>query len=257
MHSPPDADDALGVMRATMVVLYRSLCFCTMLWLGACTDVQLTSSTVRVAGTVMDIEYQMIMDNFARMQQNPAALPSQIRIAKGTIQVSDELGFYDFEVSGGHSGTFGGPRAERTVSEQWGADAITDPLALKQLQDIYRTAMGLPRMTGVGFLEIERQSAPSRDSATSSSDAGHKGRKAPMAIDLGKDVPRGWFHVGTKNQVPQDARWVSHSGRHWVWVTMDGLGDFSRFTLLVLSIAKLGPGGNQSGPGLMYTAGGR
>ena len=221
--------------------------------LGACTNTQLASSTVRVAGTVMDIEYQMIMDNLARMQENPAALPSQIRIKQGTVQVSDEVGIYSLRFSGDISGTFGGPRAERTISEQWGADAITDPLALKQLQDVYRTTMGLPRMTGASFLEAERQSSETKESSS-----GGKDKKAHMKIDLDRDVPREWFHVGTKDQVSPEAQWVSHSGRHWVWVTADGLSGFSRFTLLVLSIAKLGPGTSQpEATGLMYTGGGR
>ncbi len=79
----------------------------------------------------MEIQYQMVMDNLARMERYPATLPSQIRIKQGTVQVSDELGLYQLEASGAATGNFGGPRAERTVSEQWGADAICDLLAVK------------------------------------------------------------------------------------------------------------------------------
>ncbi len=124
--------------------------------LTGCTHVQLTASTVSTASTVMEIEYQMVMDNLARMERNPAALPSEIRIKQGTVQVSDELGLYQLQASGSPGGTFGGPRAERTVSEQWGADAISDPRAVKQLQDVYRAAMRLPPMPTPGFLVLDR-----------------------------------------------------------------------------------------------------
>ncbi len=76
--------------------------------LTGCTHVQLTASTVSTASTVMEIEYQMVMDNLARMERNPAALPSEIRIKQGTVQVSDELGLYQLQASGSPGGTFGG-----------------------------------------------------------------------------------------------------------------------------------------------------
>lgn len=104
---------------------------CLVLALASCTHVQLAASTSRAASTVMEIQYQMVMDNLARMERYPATLPSQIRIKQGTVQVSDELGLYQLEASGAATGNFGGPRAERTVSEQWGADAICDLLAVK------------------------------------------------------------------------------------------------------------------------------
>jgi hypothetical protein len=66
----------------------------------------------------MEITYQMVMNNIARLAHDPAALPSQIRIRQGTVQVSDEWGIYRLSVSAGTDrGSFAGPRAQRTVSE--------------------------------------------------------------------------------------------------------------------------------------------
>ena len=228
-----------------------------LLWLlTGCTHEQLATSTARTASTVMDIQYQMVMDNLARMQRNSAALPAQIRIKQGTVQVSDEVGFYQLEVSGSASGTFGGPRAERTVSEQWGADAITDPLALQQLQDVYRAAMRLPPLEEPAFLHLQQVEAASK--ASTKPKSGQSPLDAMMKINLQRDVPLGWFKVGSEKQVPADARYVGHSGDSWAWVSPNGLPGLSRFTLLILFITKLGPGENTgAGMGLMYTGGGK
>ncbi len=226
-----------------------------LLALASCTHVQLTASTVSTATTVMEIEYQMVMDNLAHMVRNPATLPSEIRIKQGTVQVSDELGIYQLQASGSTGGTFGGPRAERTVSEQWGADAISDPRAVKELQDVYRAAMQLPPMTTPDFLTLDQARKAAQGSTKKGPGSGHD--DAP-AIDLQRDVPHGWFHTGTKGQVPGDAAYVGHSGDRWVWVIPDELDGLSRFTMVVLFVTKLGPGEHDdTGAGLMYTAGGR
>lgn len=223
--------------------------------LAGCTDQQLATSTSRAASTVMEIQYQMILDNLARMARYPATLPSQIRIKQGTVQISDELGLYQLQTSGSASGTFGGPRAERTVSEQWGADAICDPLAVKQLQDVYRASMQLAPFSDPSFLDIER--ARTSTQGKSGRDGSAPGDSINK-IDLQRDVPRGWFQTGSGGQVPADAAYVGHSGETWVWVMPDKLADLSRFALIVLFITKLGPGESTSNQGgLMYTGGGK
>lgn len=230
----------------------RAVCSLAVIAIAGCTHAQLQASTVATASTVMDIHYQMVLDNLARMVRNPSALPSEIRIKQGTVQVSDEFGLYRLTFSGTASGSFGGPRADRTVSEQWGADAISDPRAIKKLQDLYRTAMRLPPLDDPAFLrQHERREKASKQSGNS--DTG-----AQTTIDMTHDVPSGWFHVGVEGQVPDAARYVGHSGAVWVWVMPDDVGDLSRFTLAMLFITKLGPGENDnSGSGLMYTGAGR
>ena len=106
---------------------------------------------MRTAATVVDIQYETVLNNLARMAANPADLPSHLDLADGVVQVSDEASFGragGFDSLAGGGGGFGidrfGPAAGRQISEQWGADATTDPQRLVDLQDLYRCALGLP-----------------------------------------------------------------------------------------------------------------
>lgn len=241
-------------------------CVC-LIWCSGCTSEQLLQSTSNTAGTVMDIQYQIVLDNGCRLARDPAALPSQIRIKQGTIQVSDEWGLYQLQIPISSETAIAGPRAERTVSEQWGADAISDPRALKQLQDLYRAALGLPPLPDPVYLATQQDQLASsprpqkaktqRSHATTA--AATTQPQGKLKIDLDRDVPRGWLHYGARRDVPRNrVRYLSHCGDTWAWVMPQDMPNLSQFTLLVLYVTKLGPGeNNNSGGGLMYTAGDR
>jgi hypothetical protein len=119
--------------------------------LAGCTHRQLDRSTVLTTSTVMDIQYRTVLTNLAMMSVLPGAIPSHADLADGVVQVNDRLGFGQ---GGGFttfsSGAFGfglnqfGPSGQRQVTEQWGADATTDPQRVTDLQDLYRVALGLP-----------------------------------------------------------------------------------------------------------------
>jgi hypothetical protein len=49
----------------------------------------------------------------------------------------------------------------------------------------------------------------------------------------------GWFHVGSKHDVPKDACYVGKSGASYVWVCPDGIDGLTEFTLTVLKISSL------------------
>ena len=211
-----------------------------------CTHRQLADSTVATAATTMDIQYQMVLENLARLADDPGALPSHIRIKDGTVQVSDDLGLYNLTVpTSVQGGELGGFRAQRTVAEQWGADAVNDPRAVKQLQDLYRTALGLPVEPDPPYL-FPPSTRPSTSQPTLD------------RLDLRRDVPTGFFHLGTSGDVPAAARFVGRHGERYVWVLPADVPAFSRFTLAILFVTKLGPG-EKGGPpgGLMVTTGGR
>ncbi len=100
---------------------------------------------VNQASTVMAIEYQMVLDNIAMFTVNPGVLPWHVKIKEGTVQINDEGGIPEFGAQWGNSPNFTrGVRAVRSITEQWGADAVTDPRRVKRLQDIYRKVVGLP-----------------------------------------------------------------------------------------------------------------
>jgi hypothetical protein len=56
--------------------------------------------------------------------------------------------------------------------------------------------------------------------------------------DLARIEP-GWFHVGTKWDVPKDACFVGKSGHRYTWVEPDGLDSLTEFTLTVLKLSSL------------------
>lgn len=125
---------------------------------AGCTHRQLASSTVRTASTVMEIEYQMVLDNIAMFTCQPDALPWHVQLKEGTAQVSDEIGISGLGVYWASSPGFdGGPRGVRDISQQWGADAVTDPLEVKLLQDVYRRAIGLPPDPDPEFIRRARR----------------------------------------------------------------------------------------------------
>src|SRR5262249_52844465 len=125
-------------MRAIATLLAAVAC-------TGCTHHQLSRSMINQASTVMTIEYQMVLDNIAMFTYNPNVLPWAIRINDGTVQVNDEGGMAEFGVQWGSTPGITRPaRAVRSVTEQWGAHPVTDPLVVKTLQDVYRQAIGLP-----------------------------------------------------------------------------------------------------------------
>ena len=264
----------------------------TALLAGGCTHRQLARSTALTAGTVVDIQYETVLNNLARMSCNPGDLPSHIDLADGVVQVSDEAsfgragGFDALDVSG--AGGFGidryGPAAGRQISEQWGADATTDPQRLVDLQDLYRAALGLdplPPPLAIALLRRDDERSgrnldagepsapeglagpdPEGGGSGSGSSGGSSGsggsssgsRRVPIEVLLA-DVPQpGWFGIGCKDDVPDCACHVGRHGDRYVWVTPHGLPDLSRFTVTVLAVVKFEPGPTGGGSsGLVVT----
>ena len=260
---------------------------------AGCTHRQLARSTVFTAGTVVDIQYRTVLNNLARMSANPADLPSHIDLADGVVQISDEASFGragGFDSLAGGGGGFGidrfGPALGRQVSEQWGADATTDPQRLVDLQDLYRAALGLPPLPpplaiallredqeqsgetvgggGSGGTPDDAGSPPDDSPAGSSSGGsgssgkssggGSGARRVPIDVLLTDVPPPGWFCVGCEDDVPDCACHVGNYRDRYVWVTPAGLPGLSRFTVTVLSVVKFKPGpGGGGGSGLVVT----
>jgi hypothetical protein len=215
--------------------------------LAGCTHHQLNRSMVPITGTVMDIQYRVVLMNLAKLSCQPEPLPDHADLADGFVQINDRLGFGDsggFTFITGQSG-FGlewfGPSGQRQITEQWGADATTDPQRLIDLQELYRAALGLPALppphaiaylrgqrdqaaprsgdkppsgmgptdtnaSGVVQMAMSRE-APSKPSSGASPES--YARRVPIEILLIDVPPPGWFHVGKKQDVPRDACYVS------------------------------------------------
>ena len=242
-----------------------------------CTHRQLTRSTVLTAGTVVETQYQIVLNNLALMSSAPETLPSHIDLADGVVQVNDEAAF---GTAGGLT-TFGGtmlgidqlgPSGARQVTEQWGADATTDPQRITELQSLYRAALGLPQLpdsNAIAYLRRQEESTKKSSSTSPSktsvgaggltpdgggSTGGDGGRHVPIAILLSDVPPPGWYHLGCKSDVPRDACYVGRHGNRYAWVCADGLPALARFTVTVLAVVKYQPGsGSGKSRGLAVT----
>ena len=252
--------------------------FCAGPALTGCTHRSLSRNTVLTAGTVVDIQYVTVLNNLARMSANPHDLPSHIDLADGVVQVSDEASFgraggFDWlDVAG--AGGFGidryGPAAGRQVSEQWGADATTDPQRLVDLQDLYRAALGLPPLPpplAIALLRDddeksgrtlggggERDGEPNGGGRSGGSgESGGGSRRVPIDVLLNDVPPPEWYGVGCKADVPDCAVHVGCHGDRYAWVTPAGLPGLSRFTVTVLAVVKFRPGPTGGKSGLVVT----
>jgi hypothetical protein len=188
------------------------------------------------------------------------------------VQVNDQGGIEGLGVQWGASPNFTrGPQATRSVTEQWGADAVTNPRIVKKLQDVYREVLGLaPEPDPLFFGEVnnrrslvdldvirKRRSAsedadqeeipPGKMAADDESRASGSGAKSKTRDDDKSispaewpefEIPTGWFHVGRKCDVPKDACYVGCHHDCYVWVMRDGVDGLSRFSLVILSITN-------------------
>jgi plastocyanin len=77
----------------------------------------------------------------------------------------------------------------------------------------------------------------------------HKRVKSPLVKDVCrqladveddlKEIPSGWFRVGSKKEVPKDACYVGNYGHRYAWVPRENLDDLSLFTLKILSLSSV------------------
>lgn len=248
-------------MRANLILLVLLAC-------SGCTHRQLTRSIINQASTIVTVEYQMVLDNLAMYTASPELLPWHVRISDGTVQVNDEGGISELGAQWGSTpGITQAFRAVRSVTEQWGAHPVTDPLVVKTLQDVYRQAVGLPPLADPGLLTQSSARKREAEDAAESATSVDRGEVEPSAEDTARagmtpseegdtrfpyegaplaqlrdkiDVPVGWFCVGRKCDVPKEACFVGHYCDNYVWVMPEHVQDLSHFTLLVLGITKHG-----------------
>ena len=116
-----------------------------------CAHRRLQINTVKQAQTVVELEYQQILDNLAMFCLNPAALPSLATLKTGATQVGDTgtLGFLGVT---GNKGTFGNSptiAGTRTIVDQWGLSPVTDDTNLLLLSKAFRSALGDQQLLNV------------------------------------------------------------------------------------------------------------
>ena len=102
---------------------------------------------VNQASTVMDIEYQMVLDNIAMFECNPASLPWHVRINDGVVQVNDSGGVVGLGVQWGSSPNFTrGPQAlakrDRTMGRRCGHESADRQETARRVSPSHRFAAG-------------------------------------------------------------------------------------------------------------------
>ncbi len=209
-------------MRACTVVLLVAVA-CT-----GCTHRQLDRSTVRQAGTVTDIQYRQVLTGLAMTHRNPDVLPQFAVVGSGGTSVNDqrtaglELEWNPYTLVREQLGIEG----TREVEEQWTLAPVVNPDKLRAI----RCAFQLVAHGASGDPDYNRL------------------LKSFLGDDYPAWLPRGWYGVGTRKDVPKGACHVAHYKGTWVWVTPDGIDGLTRLTIAVLNIATLDANAPQEPP---------
>jgi hypothetical protein len=122
----------MATRRATIALLA--------LFLSGCTHIKLQRATVRQGSTLTDLQYQQILDNIAMFVSNPEAMPWQVKLTSGLVQVADQRAG-GLTVDSLHqtqlSPTLSGQRA---VVEQWNVNPVVERDDLESLRLAYLKA---------------------------------------------------------------------------------------------------------------------
>ena len=181
-----------------------------------CTHLQLKRSTALTQRSMSDLRFKHMLDNLALMVSNPAGVPNPVVISGGVVQVSD---------NGAGTGNitdlfpFGLFTAGRTVSEQWSLS----PLQNSEKLALMRCAFQVLLNSNLQYEDACQQRL----------------REALGEEDLCVAIPRGWYHVGCKRDVPRDARYCGNYDDTYVWVTDEGLDGFAHFYLTMMRLYQL------------------
>jgi hypothetical protein len=213
---------------------------------------QLTRRTLDQAATFPAVQNCQVLDNVARFSNNPAAIPYFAMITGGTAQATDAgsataLVFPNYLLgSTGHaiwSGQYG-PKVSSTIQENWNITPVTDPDKLRRMRCAYQYLIqGQPTACAscAGCPEWLDCLKQMQDFFCPDGCKRHPDGSIvdPTNCDecLECYLPRGWYYLGCKHDVPKTACYVGHDCDTYAWVTAEGLDGLSRFTLAIIELA--------------------
>jgi hypothetical protein len=201
---------------------------------GCRTHVSLRDNTVRTTGTLTDLNYQQVLDNLARFHANPGAMPSFAVVNAGTVNVADQQQL-NANATYAPTLTFGqqmgaglpilslllNPSGQHNVTENWSLAPVTDIDNLRRIRCAYQLLVtdGAPDSNCIPCRQlIKRFYLGEQD-------------------DLDCVIPKGWYGVGRKQDVPACACYVGSYCDTYVWVNADGVDGLTRFTMTVIDLA--------------------
>ena len=127
----------MSVKRLSKKLCYK-LILMVVLVFSACTSVQLEHSTEGQVATIADITEQVVLNNLAMFKQNPNAVPSQVSITQGSIEISDIIN-PSFAYTWPNVSRIFGISGTRNWQESWTVVPVNDYKTLKTLRDLYST----------------------------------------------------------------------------------------------------------------------
>jgi hypothetical protein len=200
---------------------------------GCLTHQSLRQNTVCASSTLTDLNYQQVLDNVARFVVTPSIMPQFSVVNAGTVTVADQKAAnasstynptLTFHQQGGGAlpilSLLFNPSVSRSVTENWSLAPVTDIDNLRRI----RCAFELVVLGG------ETTDCDNCKELLTKFYLGESDR-------LECYIPRGWFHVGSKKDVPKEACYVAHCGGVYVWVPPEGMEGLTRFTMTVIDLA--------------------
>jgi hypothetical protein len=201
---------------------------------GCATHRALQWDTVRTTSTLVELQYQQVLDNVARFHNDPDTVPSFAVATAGTVSVNDQS---TAGISPTYSPTLtfaqqgGGAlpilsllfplSTQRAVTENWSLTPITDADNLRRLRCAYR-------------LLVLGEAAPNYEYCSKQMKEFFAGEEAALADYY---PPRGWYGVGGEKDVPKEACYVGCYCGTYVWVLPGGMNDLAVFTMGALDLA--------------------
>jgi hypothetical protein len=202
--------------------------------ISGCTHIALRDNTVQTANTLADLQYQQVLDNLARFQDDPDAIPSFAVPTAGTVSINDQAGIgvsptYSPTLSYAAQGGGALPilsllfpfSGQRALTENWSLTPITDADNLRRLRCAYR-------------LLVMGDTTPNREFCVNQMKEFFAGEEANLADSFPR---RGWYGAGKKNDVPKAACYVGQHGSTYVWVMAAGRNDLALFAMATLDLA--------------------
>jgi len=135
-------------------MLWRAAVLCGLVaLLPGCTATRLRHHTIKQGNTLVELQYQQILDNLALFSQSPAAIPWHMNLKEGTTQITDSASAGAAVDIGPPTDTLPQLFGTRTIVGQWGMAPVVDPIELKLLRLAYRRAAGIDEMPDPEFLQ--------------------------------------------------------------------------------------------------------
>jgi hypothetical protein len=117
--------------------------------LTGCVEQQLKLSTDSLIPTLETIKQKQIVDNLARYLLDPNAVPVQVCISGGGVQIANQVQPSFAFPFHGWMGNQASVQLQGQLTENWAIQPVNDPDDMRRLRALYRYATGKTDFTGL------------------------------------------------------------------------------------------------------------